>query len=309
MSVRWFSTPEQINAVLGTRAPAIADRAGEIFEVITRAREEFKRSQTDAEQTSTPSLSIPISASATTALSVPQSTAPIDDVWADLTTKPAAKSSLFGSTIRSKATPTQLASSGKTSGLFGPSTIRASFRPESAVFDDVRRKVHEALAPALPTSNTSEQIARDTAAKPAPTSQHLSADSSSFNAISVDDDATETTKSVATPAEEGPSPPKRAKRDEIVQVKKKAKKARHVIDATSLPTSSESSSAPSSVKGQAMTPKKASKKQAASGAIPEFDYTKAPNLLDNPKSGSIDAGKKKKKEKKERKGMPSILTE
>jgi len=48
---------------------------------------------------------------------------------------------------------------------------------------------------------------------------------------------------------------------------------------------------------------KDSKTKKRSAEIPEFDYSTAPNLLDNPRSGIKDQGKKKKKEKKQPKGM------
>jgi hypothetical protein len=50
------------------------------------------------------------------------------------------------------------------------------------------------------------------------------------------------------------------------------------------------------------------KSRKRTAEVPEFDYSQAPNLLDNPKSGIRDQDKKKKKkEKKERKGMSHLL--
>jgi exosome complex exonuclease RRP6 len=105
-----------------------------------------------------------------------------------------------------------------------------------------------------------------------------------------------------------PSPPKRPKTDTIVQVKKKHSKS----SSKSKPSSDRRS--PSPINGQTDSPakstistsskpkeKKNPKKRTAD--VPDFDYSTAPNLLDNPRSGVKDQGKKKKKEKKERKGM------
>jgi hypothetical protein len=89
------------------------------------------------------------------------------------------------------------------------------------------------------------------------------------------------------------------KRDEIVQVKKRSRKPKDATSSSSIATpSSDAVAASIEIKKE-----KSSKKRAAGADIPDFDYTKAPNLLDNPKSGIKDAGKKKRKEKKERKGM------
>ena len=47
---------------------------------------------------------------------------------------------------------------------------------------------------------------------------------------------------------------------------------------------------------------KESKTKKRTAQVPDFDYSTAPNLLDNPRSGVKDQGRKKKKERKQPKG-------
>jgi len=54
---------------------------------------------------------------------------------------------------------------------------------------------------------------------------------------------------------------------------------------------------------------KESKIKKRTAQVPDFDYSTAPNLLDNPRSGVKDQGRKKKKERKQPKGTSSLLTE
>jgi len=100
-----------------------------------------------------------------------------------------------------------------------------------------------------------------------------------------------------------PSPPKRPKTEEVVQVKKssKSKPSKSVRNGLSdiPPRSSSPGLGMAGHKGKG----KDSKTKKRSAEIPEFDYSTAPNLLDNPRSGIKDQGKKKKKEKKQPKGM------
>ena len=51
---------------------------------------------------------------------------------------------------------------------------------------------------------------------------------------------------------------------------------------------------------------KESKTKKRTAEIPTFDYSTAPNLLDNPRSGVKDQGRKKKKERKQPKGTSSL---
>ena len=50
---------------------------------------------------------------------------------------------------------------------------------------------------------------------------------------------------------------------------------------------------------------KESRTKKRTAEIPTFDYSTAPNLLDNPRSGVKDQGRKKKKERKQPKGESS----
>lgn len=301
LSVR-YHTPNQIASLL-KRAPAIADQADKIMELAQQARQDFKQAQVAAssETIASPAATKSKNHPAPEPLSRPVPS--MEDVWSDLTAGPAAQSSLFGSTIRVKSTSAKAVSKGRTSGLFG-STLRRDTLSASP-FDEIKRDIHERLAPApsVSVAKESEVIA--------PVSSAATADSrsepisgSGTVPILVDDKTHSTSTASAAPVDKGPSPPKRAKRDEIVQVKKKSQKARPA-QASSLKTASNAPS-PSfeTVNGPSKEQKKAPKKRLAAGSIPEFDYSKAPNLLDNPKSGLKDAGEKKKKKekKKERKG-------
>jgi exosome complex exonuclease RRP6 len=105
-----------------------------------------------------------------------------------------------------------------------------------------------------------------------------------------------------------PSPPKRAKTDTIIQVKKKHSKSSSKLKPSSdrrppSPTNGHTDSLSKSTVSTSSKPKEKNNPKKRTADVPDFDYSTAPNLLDNPRSGVKDQGKKKKKEKKERKGM------
>lgn len=305
------------------RAPVIKHRAKELYEVLQKAREDFqtarlaKRSapaQSEASQTNPaadPQGGESVAPAATNSTPVPS----MEDVWGDVVAKPAAKSSsLFGSTIGSGSSSKgpRPAVKGKSSGLFGKTiSSSASRKTKAYLFDDVKQSIFDDLLPPIvsrPTAVVPEQEPSTVPqSKVDSSSSTWVVNGSKAQPIEIDHSSS-SRSSIPTemPDVHEPSPPKRMKRDEIVQVKKRSRKPKDTI------TSSSSIATPSSDNANVGTSmeikkEKSSKKRAAGAEIPEFDYTKAPNLLDNPKSGIKDAGKKKRKEKKERKGESSHL--
>lgn len=336
LATRHFSQSAQIQTILQTRAPSIVTKAEEILALIQRARAEYQDTARQAEVTATPStegstaaVSARQPATSTATTSTPLDT---EDVWHDLSVPPAAKqgakSGLFGSTIRSSATRTAQpagpsTSKGKTSGLFGK-TIKTTGRAGSsngASFNQVRDGIFADLAPITMSASSSTDLPSappaDIDATAAPAAPPATAKPKPFaqTPIEVDDSPADgSAPSSAIAVDDGPSPPKRSKRDEIVQVKKRSKKPRKIINDTESAQASSNGEPSVAANGQSSsakdTKKAAAKKRHAATDIPEFDYSKAPNLLDNPRSGIKDAGKKKRKEKKERKGqsLPSHTT-
>jgi hypothetical protein len=96
-----------------------------------------------------------------------------------------------------------------------------------------------------------------------------------------------------------PSPPKRLKTEEVVQVKKSSK-SKSTSKASKSKQDVPRSSSPG--RGTQGHKDKESKTKKRTAEIPSFDYSTAPNLLDNPRSGVKDQGRKKKKERKQPKG-------
>jgi hypothetical protein len=96
-----------------------------------------------------------------------------------------------------------------------------------------------------------------------------------------------------------PSPPKRPKTEEVVQVKKSSK-SRSTSKSSKSKQDVPRSSSPG--RGTQVHKDKERKTKKRTAEIPTFDYSTAPNLLDNPRSGVKDQGRKKKKERKQPKG-------
>jgi hypothetical protein len=245
----------------------------------------------------------------------------VDDVWDDLIsnsdpiattsvpTKPPAKSSLFGSTIASSKKQFGLKATtpkGKNSALFGKTISSKASKAPSSTYEDVTSRIFRDLIPAAKPQAVESKLGE--ASKPKP----LAISSSSKESIPVPpvrgfDTVDEDPEASADLPE--PSPPKRPKMDEVVQVKKKSSKPKAVSKIkpeTAAVQSSQSETPTAETTSAKSKSKESSKSKKRSAEVPEFDYSKAPNLLDNPKSGIKDQGKKKKKERKERKGMSHI---
>lgn len=304
------------------RAPVIKHRAKELFEVIRKAREDFQTAKTTRSATleqpgapqtvSTASngLESSVPPVATNSTPVPS----MEDVWGDVAAKPTAKSSsLFGSTIASGSGANSKSSrpsvKGKSSGLFGKTiSTSTSKKSKAESFDSVKQSIFDDLLPPVvsrPVTNIQEQEpAAVPQAKPDSSSSTWVVNGSKSQPIEIDhSSSSRSTLPTSMPEVHEPSPPKRMKRDEIVQVKKRSKKSKDTTTSSSIVATSSSDNVNLGTSME-IKKEKPSKKRAAGAEIPEFDYTKAPNLLDNPKSGIKDAGKKKRKEKKERKGKP-----
>lgn len=308
MATRNFSNASQIAAALQVRSPESASRSKELFEVINKARETFKSFKFTASIPTAP-------ASTTSEVIAPVTITNVDDVWADFTstapttettttTKPAPKSSLFGSTISKKTSTSSPAPSvkpkGKNSALFGKTITTKKNTEASSSYGDVLGRIFMDLEPTKrPVVDNAEAIT------PAPvdisTSSKVSIPQTSITAFDQTAPIVESKSDLPKP-----SPPKRPKTEDVVQVKKKTSKSKEkkpeVKRGTgSIAGSSEPGWGMSGYKG------KESKTKKRSAEVPEFDYSTAPNVLDNPRSGVKDQGKKKKKERKQPKGMSSFL--
>lgn len=317
LSTRQFASASQIESALPNRFPAAASRSKEIFEIITEARQSFRNAST-AESTlgSSASGTDPVASATAT---IPSTRHIVDDVWADFTStsmpeKPITsaatpKSSLFGSTISSKSKPKSSSSSiarpkGKKSALFGSTISARSSKAASPSYEEVSSRIFQDLVPSKET--LSKVAAADEPVEAKPTMpQPLAISSSHLQSIPSSDafDQTAISQEIDSSELHEPSPPKRPKTEEIVQVKKSSKskpKSKSTVD-----------QAESSISKRVETPgsnwgslKPTLKTKKRTADVPEFDYSTAPNLLDNPKSGIKDQDKKKKKkEKKERKGL------
>jgi hypothetical protein len=323
LAIRFFSTATQLQTALSVRAPIAAARATEILKIISTARQAYRQAAQAAADTGSIDASTPRPASDKVAIHTifPISTAPkakiVDDVWDNFAStsttaspakKPAASSSLFGSTIKSnngKPTPTSskvAVSKGKNSALFGKTIKSSARKATSPSFEDVTRQINLELAP-VPRPVAIPEIKPAGASVPiGTTAKETVPVSNGFSSIAPATTTTEQEKEV----DDKPSPPKRPKTDQVVQVKKKNSKSKSASKPAPQASTSEVTT-DATAKATASSPSKpteSKKSKKRTAEVPEFDYTKAPNLLDNPRSGVKDQGKKKKtKEKKERKGM------
>jgi hypothetical protein len=313
VATRHFNNASQIETALQARAPVAASRAKEILETITKARKDYKNKSASFTAV-TPTSSAP---STSTSSEVITTVTNVDDVWADFTStapstesiaKPAPKpkSSLFGSTFSKKPSapaPTASRPKGKSSGLFGSTISSKKTKETSPTYEDIASRVLGDLIPAKrPIIESAEASAEAT------TQQPLAISASSQSTIppslsgqpqsSSSGAAFDQTAPVAEPESDlpEPSPPKRPKTEEVVQVKKSSKPQHR-----SKPKQDRRrSSSPSwGMKGHK---DKESKTKERTAEVPTFDYSTAPNLLDNPRSGVKDQGRKKKKERKQPKG-------
>lgn len=323
-SRHYHSADDLARCNLAPRAPVIKHRATELFEVMRKAREDFQTARSAVQearlaaptQAAEPQLSSTAGTSGSNrfealAVSTPAPVPSMEDVWGDIVAKPAAKSSLFGSTISgsSASKAPKFASKPKTSGLFGKTISGSNSNskgPKMTSFDDVRNSIFNDFLPTVLPGITSREPAPEPFPEAAIAASSSMWPSNGSAAGPIDIDQSSSSRSnipTEMPEVHEPSPPKKLKRDEIVQVKKRSRKPKDTTSSSSaIATTSSDSVAPTTETKK----EKSSKKRLAGADIPEFDYTKAPNLLDNPRSGIKDAGKKKRKEKKERKGTPSF---
>jgi hypothetical protein len=320
LAIRFFSTATQLQTALSVRAPIAAARATEILKIISTARQAYRQAAQAAADTGSIDASTPRPASDKVAIHTifPISTAPkakiVDDVWDNFAStsttaspakKPAASSSLFGSTIKSnngKPTPTSskvAVSKGKNSALFGKTIKSSARKATSPSFEDVTRQINLELAP-VPRPVAIPEIKPAGASVPiGTTAKETVPVSNGFSSIAPATTTTEQEKEV----DDKPSPPKRPKTDQVVQVKKKNSKSKSTSKSAPQASTSESTTDATATASSSSMPAESKKSKKRTAEVPEFDYTKAPNLLDNPRSGVKDQGKKKKtKEKKERKG-------
>jgi len=313
VATRHFNNASQIEVALQARAPVAASRAKEILETITQARKDYKNKSAGF------TASIPTSSAPTTSSSseviTPVTVTNVDDVWADFTStapstepipKPAPKSSLFGSTF-SKKTPTPAPSAtrpkGKSSGLFGSTISSKKVKEASPTYEEITSRILGDLIPAKRPIIESAEITKPQPLAISASSQStipppLSQQPKSINSGAAFDQTAPVVEPELDLPE--PSPPKRPKTEEVVQVKKSSK-SKHTLKPKQ---DRRRSSSPSwGMKGHK---DKESKTKKRTAEIPTFDYSTAPNLLDNPRSGVKDQGRKKKKERKQPKGTSSL---
>jgi len=310
VATRHFNNASQIEVALQARAPVAASRAKEILETITQARKNYKSAIFTA---STPA---PAPATSTPAETIkPVTVTNVDDVWADFTStapstesvpKAAAKSSLFGSAFSKKTStpaPSAVRPKGKNSALFGSTISSKKAKEASPTYEDVTSRIFSDLIPAKrPIIETVEaatpqpltiSASSQAMIPPPPTEQPQS----SSNGAAFDQTAPVVKADSDLPE---PSPPKRPRTEEVVQVKKSSK-SKSSKPKKDVPRSSSPSRETQGQKDKESKPKK------RTAEIPDFDYSTAPNLLDNPRSGVKDQGRKKKKERKQPKGEFRIL--
>jgi hypothetical protein len=319
LATRNFNNAQQIETVLQGQASIAASRAKDIFETINKAREAFKSAQMTPAQPTTAASGIHTIFESLEGSSNPVTTTIVDDVWADFTStapsadiaaaaantsKPTPKSSLFGSTFSKKVSspapiPSTSRPKGKSSGLFGK-TISKPKEP-SPSYEDVSSRIFRDLVPAK--RSVVEEPPVETAASATEASSLATSISTQVPIPQQAGSAFDQTAPIVESSSDlpEPSPPKRPKTEEVVQVKKSSKSKAGAAKSGS--TSSSGWGMQGHKEGKDKARESKTKKRTAE--VPEFDYSTAPNLLDNPRSGIKDQGKKKKKEKKERKGMSS----
>jgi hypothetical protein len=310
VATRHFNNASQIEVALQVRAPVAASRAKEILETITKARKDYKKKSASFTAV-TPTSSAPATSSSSGVIT-PVTVTNVDDVWADLTStapstepipKPAPKSSLFGSTFSKKTpapAPRVARPKGKNSGLFGSTISSKKQKETSPTYEDITSRILGDLIPAKrPVIETVETT------MPQPLAISVSSQSTIPPPLAEQPQSSGAAFDQTAPAVEPesdlpePSPPKRPKTEEVVQVKKSSK-SKHTLKPKQ---DRRRSSSPSwGMKGHK---DKESKTMKRTAEIPTFDYSTAPNLLDNPRSGVKDQGRKKKKERKQPKGESS----
>jgi hypothetical protein len=311
VATRHFNNASQVETALQVRAPVAASRAKEILETIFKARKDYKNKSASF-TASIPTSSAPATSTSSEVIT-PVMVTNVDDIWADFTStapstepfpKPApkTKSSLFGSTFsKKKSTPAPVASrpKGKSSGLFGSTISSKKQKETSPTYDDVTSRIFRDLIPAKrPIIETVESTMPQPLTITASSQSTIPPPLAEQSQSSVSGAAFDQTAPVVEPESDlpEPSPPKRPKTEEVVQVKKSSK-SKHTLKPKQ--DRRRSSSPNWGMKG----PKdKDSKTKKRTAEVPTFDYSTAPNLLDNPRSGVKDQGRKKKKERKQPKG-------
>jgi hypothetical protein len=202
------------------------------------------------------------------------------------TTPKPAGSSLFGKTLTSRTVATTIPTPpAGTSSLFGKTIIKSIpnvAEGSKSNFHDVLKGINDSIAPvkAVPP--------------PSPVAQPKKNTLPEVETVPFIPTASRSTLPSSPPAPPPKPLEKEKPRDAIVQVKKSKGKSKAAPPPTSVNGVETETPAPAKkAKKTKSTPK------VAEGEIAEFDYSTAPNLLDNPHSGvEADRGKKKSRNRK-----------